>query len=158
MTLSENALYTVDGWRVFFEHLKPGRLITFSCWYLGRGGHRDVSDLFPWPGRRHSPKESRIPVTTSLWFAQAISPFSYPAIVRCHTLDLHQLRRIAKEKELKFLWLPGEPTRSSTCRPIARARSVCDLFLLRGQNVIDYSPHLMLRPTPRHRAPWGASQ
>src|ERR1039457_5097382 len=36
MTLSENALYTVDGWRVFFSHLKPGGVITFSRWsYAG---------------------------------------------------------------------------------------------------------------------------
>ena len=35
MTLSENALYTVDGWKVFYEHLKPGGVITFSRWYSG---------------------------------------------------------------------------------------------------------------------------
>ena len=35
MTLSENALYTVDGWRVFFDHLKPGGIITFSRWFSG---------------------------------------------------------------------------------------------------------------------------
>ena len=29
MTLSENALYTVDGWKVFYEHLKAGGVITF---------------------------------------------------------------------------------------------------------------------------------
>ncbi|MGC2402919.1 MAG: hypothetical protein WA510_24230, partial [Acidobacteriaceae bacterium] len=33
MTLSENALYTVDGWKVFYEHLKPGGVITFSRWF-----------------------------------------------------------------------------------------------------------------------------
>src|SRR5205085_1805726 len=33
MSLSENALYTVDGWRVFYDHLKPGGIITFSRWY-----------------------------------------------------------------------------------------------------------------------------
>ncbi len=35
MTLSENALYTVDGWKIFYEHLKPGGVITFSRWYYG---------------------------------------------------------------------------------------------------------------------------
>ncbi|HUO04636.1 MAG TPA: hypothetical protein VMU16_05505 [Candidatus Binataceae bacterium] len=32
MTLSENALYTVEGWRVFYQHLKPGGLLTFTRW------------------------------------------------------------------------------------------------------------------------------
>ena len=35
MTLSENSLYTVDAWRVFYDHLKPGGVITFSRWYDG---------------------------------------------------------------------------------------------------------------------------
>ena len=35
MTLSENALYTVDGWKIFYEHLRPGGIITFSRWFGG---------------------------------------------------------------------------------------------------------------------------
>jgi hypothetical protein len=31
--LSENALYTVEGWNVFLSRLKPGGLLTFSRWY-----------------------------------------------------------------------------------------------------------------------------
>src|SRR5260370_36610325 len=33
MTLSANALYTVDDWRGFYDHLKPGGVITFSRWF-----------------------------------------------------------------------------------------------------------------------------
>ena len=33
MSLSENSLYTVEGWRVFYEHLQAGGIITFSRWY-----------------------------------------------------------------------------------------------------------------------------
>ena len=40
MTLSENALYTVDGWRVFYDHLKPGGVITFSRWSSGAETNR----------------------------------------------------------------------------------------------------------------------
>ena len=32
-SLSENALYTVEGWRVFFRHLTPTGLFTVSRWY-----------------------------------------------------------------------------------------------------------------------------
>src|SRR6185503_15511239 len=35
MTLSENSLYTVDAWRIFWRHLKPGGIITFSRWNQG---------------------------------------------------------------------------------------------------------------------------
>ena len=32
-SLSENGLYTVEGWRVFFKHLTPTGLFTVSRWY-----------------------------------------------------------------------------------------------------------------------------
>lgn len=31
--LSENSLYTLEGWRVFLEHLKPRGILSFSRWY-----------------------------------------------------------------------------------------------------------------------------
>jgi predicted membrane-bound spermidine synthase len=31
--LSENSLYTVEAWTTFFQHLKPGGVVTFSRWY-----------------------------------------------------------------------------------------------------------------------------
>jgi len=35
--LSENALYTLEGWDIFLEHLKPRGLLSFSRWYRGDG-------------------------------------------------------------------------------------------------------------------------
>ena len=32
-SLSENGLYTVDGWRTFFDHLTPTGVFTVSRWY-----------------------------------------------------------------------------------------------------------------------------
>src|SRR5262249_44979530 len=32
-SLSENGLYTVEGWRTFFDHLTPAGLFTVSRWY-----------------------------------------------------------------------------------------------------------------------------
>ncbi len=32
-TLSENGLYTVEGWQVFLDHLNPGGLFSVSRWY-----------------------------------------------------------------------------------------------------------------------------
>jgi len=32
MALTENSLYSLDGWRIFYEHLNPGGIIAFSRW------------------------------------------------------------------------------------------------------------------------------
>ena len=32
-SLTENGLYTVDGWRVFLNHLKPGGVLSVSRWF-----------------------------------------------------------------------------------------------------------------------------
>lgn len=32
-TLSENSLYTVEGWNIFLNHLKPNGILTVSRWY-----------------------------------------------------------------------------------------------------------------------------
>ena len=32
-TLSENGLYTVEGWRIFLDHLEPNGLFSVSRWY-----------------------------------------------------------------------------------------------------------------------------
>lgn len=32
--LTENSLYTVEAWKVFLEHLKPGGVLAFSRWYI----------------------------------------------------------------------------------------------------------------------------
>ena len=32
--LTENALYTVEAWKIFLEHLTPGGILTFSRWYF----------------------------------------------------------------------------------------------------------------------------
>lgn len=33
--LSENSLYTVEGWSIFLKHLKPHGILSFSRWYRG---------------------------------------------------------------------------------------------------------------------------
>ncbi|MBK9926612.1 MAG: hypothetical protein IPP66_15155 [Anaerolineales bacterium] len=32
--LTENSLYTTEGWDIFFQHIKPNGIITFSRWYF----------------------------------------------------------------------------------------------------------------------------
>lgn len=35
MSLTENSLYTVEGWRIFYEHLKPDGILTMTRWNMG---------------------------------------------------------------------------------------------------------------------------
>jgi len=32
-SLAENSLYTVEGWKIFFNHLNPGGVLSFNRWY-----------------------------------------------------------------------------------------------------------------------------
>ncbi|MFC1478589.1 hypothetical protein ACFL57_03940 [Candidatus Margulisiibacteriota bacterium] len=34
--LSENSLYTIEGWKIFLNHLTPGGMLSFSRWYIDR--------------------------------------------------------------------------------------------------------------------------
>lgn len=35
MSLTENSLYTVEAWKIFYEHLKPGGMLTMTRWNAG---------------------------------------------------------------------------------------------------------------------------
>jgi hypothetical protein len=35
MSLTENSLYTVEGWKIFYEHLKPAGMLTVTRWNMG---------------------------------------------------------------------------------------------------------------------------
>ena len=108
MTLSENALYTVDGWQVFYDHLKPGGVITFSRWSSGRA--RPIRLFAVAQGhaaqrRRRRTRKATWPLITSgnvVTLLASNLPFSEP--------DLRRLREIMNEMEFKPLYLPGEGT------------------------------------------------
>jgi hypothetical protein len=139
MTLSENSLYTVDGWRVFYEHLKPGGLITFSRWY-GYFYNEETYRLFSvaWatllqegvtdPGDHIAVIRSGPAATLIL----SNRPFS--------EADLAKIRSISRTMEFELLYLPGQPIQFDELRKISMARTSADLAHLRSANYIDYSP------------------
>ncbi len=136
MTLSENALYTVDGWRVFYEHLKPGGVITFSRWSSGAETNRLfavakamlLSEGVPNP-ERHLAALTSGNIMTLLASNQ---PFA--------ERDLRKLREIMQELEFKQFYLPGEEPAVPEIRRILAAGSLNELAALRGTNGLDYSP------------------
>jgi len=126
MTLSENALYTVDGWRVFFEHLKPGGLITFSRWYFNANKY-ETYRLFA--------------VAWAMLLSEGVAdPGSHMALIHTDQVatlltsrtpfseqDLNALREKVRDKQFAFLYLPGEPAATEELRGIVAARTLDDL-------------------------------
>jgi hypothetical protein len=139
MTLSENALYTVDGWHIFYEHLKPGGLITFSRWYTD-SFHEETSRLFA--------------VAWATLLEEGVKdPGDYIAIIRSREVatlilsnrpfsatDLAKIKSITQTMGFEPLYLPGEPSQIDQIREVAKARTIADLARLRSASYIDYSP------------------
>ncbi|MGB6692340.1 MAG: hypothetical protein WBE76_31250 [Terracidiphilus sp.] len=139
MTLSENSLYTVDGWRIFYDHLKPGGIITFSRWYF-------------------EPRQ----VQTYRLFAVAYAmlrtegvadPSTHLALIRSGQVatllvsnqpfspsDLESLRRISGEMGFTPLYLPGEAVAVPELRRIIESGTLEEMASLQEANGEDYSP------------------
>jgi hypothetical protein len=139
LALSENALYTVDGWRVFYRHLAPGGLLTFTRWNAGpevSQTHRMfsvawatlLSEGVTEPGR-HLALVAGGPVATLLLSNRPLGP-----------QDLQELRDRARDMEFRILFLPGETTEVPELRLIAAATTLDDLAGLRNVSLLDYSP------------------
>jgi hypothetical protein len=139
MTLAENSLYTVDAWQIFYRHLRPGGLITFSRWYFGA----EITQTYrlvavAWatllsqgvrdPSRNIALLSSGL-VATILVSNQ---PFS--------DADLRKLHRIADQMKFQILLAPDEPGSLPELRSIAAAHSLGQLVNLRDSGDYDYSP------------------
>ena len=139
MTLSENSLYTVDGWRVFYDHLKPGGVITFSRWYDGPQNNQTyrlfsvawamlLSEGVADPSRHLALIQSG-EIATLLASNQ---PFSSD--------DIGALKKISAEMEFMPLFLPGEPVTIPELRRVSESRTLADMARLQDENGADYSP------------------
>jgi SAM-dependent methyltransferase len=139
MTLSENSLYTVDGWKVFYEHLKPGGVISFSRWFEGA----ESAETF----RLYS-------VARAMLIAEGVrNPDAQLALVRSGGVatllasnqpfsqqDLQGLKSIIGEMSFTPVVIPGEPILEPELQRIAAADSLEDLAALREGSDVDYSP------------------
>lgn len=139
LTLAENSLYTVDGWRVFYEHLRPGGIITFSRWYFGPEAGQTyrlfsvayatlLSEGVADPGKNIA-LISCDRVATILVSNQALSE-----------TDLTKLHQIADQMKFKFLFVPDEKTQVPELQNISSRRTIADLNKLRDEGDFDISP------------------
>jgi len=139
MTLTENSLYTVEGWRIFYEHLRPGGLISFTRWNKGDEAYEtDRMFSLAWavllsegvtnPGS-HMALIGSDEVATLLLSNQPLS-----------AEDLDRLRSIAEGMDFELLFFPGEETSDAALRRIVEARTLEDLARLRDSGSFDLSP------------------
>jgi len=139
MALTENSLYSLDGWRIFYEHLNPGGVIAFSRW-------------------NHKPDFHETTRLFSLAYATLLSegvkePETHLAMIRQEELatlltsnqpftpqDLEKIRTTARDLNYQILYLPGEELGMQQLTPVLEARTLDGLAGLRSQDYFDLSP------------------
>lgn len=144
-TLSENALYTLEGWRVFLDRLKPDGILSTSRWFapgdasetsrlvslcvaalIERGVERPA-DHFALVTRGH--------VATLL---VSPSPFS--------RADLAKLDEVVERYDFRLLAGPGTPPPSVRLRRIVESPDLEGLRAATAHPDLDYSPPTDDRP------------
>jgi spermidine synthase len=139
MALTENSLYSLDGWRIFYEHLNPGGIIAFSRW-------------------NHKPDFHETTRLFSLAYATLLSegvkdPETHLAMIRQDELatlltsnqaftaqDLEKIRTTAGDLNYQILYLPGEELGMQQLQPVLQARTLKGLADLRSADYFDLSP------------------
>ncbi len=139
MALTENSLYSLDGWRIFYERLNPGGVIAFSRW-------------------NHKPDFHETTRLFSLAYATLVSegvvdPETHLAMIRQGELatlltsnepftpqDLETIRTTAKDLDYQILYLPGEELGMPQLQPVLEARTLAGLAALRSADYFDLSP------------------
>jgi spermidine synthase len=137
MTLTENALYTVDGWKVFYEHLRPGGIITFSRWDIAT---KEALRLYS-----VAKATLLIEGTTNpdLQIALLHSGKIMTLLVSNQPFtdaDLAKIRGIADDMHFTVLLLPGQPPSNPDLKILADARTLEQLASFRNVDNIDVSP------------------
>jgi hypothetical protein len=138
MTLSENSLYTVDAWRMFYRHLNPGGIITFTRWnnevekiqtsrMFALGWATLISEGVSNPGDQIALVGSG-PIATILVSNQ---PFS--------GADLKELRTISSRYGFKIMSAPDQPPTDQDLKRVTATKTLDDLSHL-SRGMLDFSP------------------
>src|SRR5215469_10971404 len=138
---TENSLFTVEAWRIFYNHLAPGGVLTFSRW---------------------APADSPQIVETlrifslawdTLMSEGAANPADHLALIRGDKIatllvrnapfgpdDTARVRRLADQMRYQILYLPGQPPLLPDLNRVLAARSSADLAALRYMGFLNFAP------------------
>ncbi len=151
-SLSENGLYTVQGWRHFLESLTPNGVFTVSRWY-------DQNNPIE-TGRLLSLAKATLSVmgiskpTNHLFLA---STGNLATLIVAHSplsrQDLANLHAAADRLGFSILISPDRPRQNATLREIVEASDLNALKELTGKYHIDLTPPTDERPFFFHQLP-----
>jgi len=144
-TLSENGLYTVDAWKIFFNHLTPKGILTVSRWYqpdfpeeTGRLVSLAVATLLDAgvrEPRRHLFLAAQQRIATLLL---SKSPLE--------TEDIEALEKAAEAYRHEMLITPGRAPNSAVLAGIVGAKDRASLDALTSSLSFDLTPPTDERP------------
>jgi len=144
-SLSENGLYTVDGWRIFLDHLTPNGVFTVSRWYAqdnvdetGRMVSLAGATLFSLGEtdiRRHLFLVASGNIATLVVSRSALSAG-----------DVALLNHVAEDKHYKVLLEPGRAAASAVLERIVASVSAADLERYTASLPLDLTPSTDERP------------
>jgi hypothetical protein len=144
-TLTENGLYTVEGWRAFLARLSPDGMFSVSRWYepgdvdeIGRLMSLAVATLI----------ESGVSDPRAHLFVAASGPVASLIVSRAPFSpdDITVLRRTCGEFGFEALVSPDEEPRSSRLAGLIHARDLRALATATASGDLDLSPPTDERP------------
>ena len=138
---TENSLYTVEAWRIFYRHLAPGGVLTFSRW-APADSTQIVETLrifsLAWDTlmseRVANPAEHLVLIRSDKIATLLVrnAPFGADEVAR--------IRRLADQMQYQILYLPGQSPLLPELNRILRARSSADLADLRYLGFLNFAP------------------
>ena len=141
MSTTENSLYTVEAWRIFYRHLAPGGILTFSRWAPGHSAQIvETLRLFS--------------LAWDILLSEgAANPADHLALIRSGKIatllvrnapfgadDTARIRRLADQMQYQILYLNGQSPLFPELNRILAARSSGDLAGLRYQGFLNFAP------------------
>lgn len=144
-TLTENGLYTIEGWRVFLNALKPGGVFSVSRWFAptaisetSRVLALGVAALIDRGVRR--PADHMIMIARGAVATLLVSnePFS--------ERDRDTISRLAAERGFSMLLSPWTPPADAWIGGIVRSASTQELTAATAHPMFDFSPPTDERP------------
>lgn len=139
MTLTENGLYTLEGWKVFYDHLRPGGFIAFTRWY-GMDRKVETWRLFSVAWATLLSEGVRDPGTHLAVIHSDLAATLLASNRPLSATDMGALRSLSRKMEFEILYLPGQAPAVPQLELIAQSRTLRELTRLGRTGDYDYSP------------------
>ena len=144
-TLSENGLYTVEGWQIFFDKLAPNGLLSVSRWYSPEA-LSETNRLISLAAMSlleqgvDNPGDHAVLVARNTVATLLVSPTPFS------DADLDQIESVAAEMAFTVLHSPRQESSERLIRDALASKSSAQLEAATQHEFLDFSPPLDSRP------------